>query len=551
MESLSFLFSPHSIAYSIFIIMLVSAIGLAIGEIKIFGVNLGIAGVLFSGILFGHFGFNLKPEIIDFLRDLGLILFVYSIGTQVGPGFFSSFKKEGIKFNLLAASVVLLGIGMTLIVNYLSHIDIATAIGMYTGAVTNTPSLAAAQQAIIGIKATMVNNISVGYALAYPGAIMGIILSMVFIKFVFSKKADEEIKSVEMISGASKLSAISIQVDNKNMDGLRIKDIPAIAEFGIIVSRICRNDNLTIAHGSTEIKVGDILLVVGEIENINKFRLVVGSSSDMDIQKLPSKIINSRIIVTKKNVIGKTLAELGLEEKYNVIITRAARADIEFLVADKYVLQFGDNVVAVGEESCIERVSSLLGNSPKDLRHPQLIPVFVGIVLGVILGSIPIFIPGFSTPVKLGLAGGPLIMAIILSYIQHIGPLHWYMPPSANLMLRELGIVLFLGCVGLKSGTKFFSTLLHGNGLSIMLLAFLITVIPLLIVGIFAKYKLKVKFMALCGILSGSMTDPPALAFANSIATSNLPSMSYATVYPLVMILRVISAQILVILFVR
>ena len=551
MDLLTLLFSPQSVAWSVFVIMLVAAAGLALGNIKLFGINLGIAGVLFSGILFGHFGLDINHETLEFLRDFGLILFVYSIGTQVGPGFFSSFRKQGLQLNLLAGAVVLGGVAVTLAAAKIAGFDIATAIGMYSGAVTNTPSLAAAQQTLGAISPEAVNNASVGYALAYPGAILGIILTMIVIRRIFAAQAAQDMLQVHSDKAASDLINVSIVVENKNLDGLKINEIPAINELGVVVSRTYHDGKLGVAHDDTVIHTGDILLAVGFHENVRKFTLVVGSKSGTDLKKLPSRIIHSRVIVTHKEVIGKTLAEINLESLYDVAATRVTRADVEFLVSDSYVLQFADNLVIVGEESAVAKAAALLGNSPKDLNHPQLIPAFIGIAAGVFLGSIPFSIPGLSAPIKLGLAGGPLIMAIILSYVQHIGPLNWYLPPAGNLMLRELGIVLFLSCVGLKAGGRFFETLLNGNGMYIVLFSFLITVLPIMIVGIFAKAKLKLNYMSLCGALAGSMTDPPALAFANAMTPSNLSAMSYATVYPLVMIMRIISAQLTVLLFMK
>ncbi|OGS08985.1 MAG: hypothetical protein A2270_04135 [Elusimicrobia bacterium RIFOXYA12_FULL_51_18] len=549
MALLSLLFPPESVAYSVFIITLVGAAGLAFGNIKFFGINLGIAGVLFAGIVFGHFGVDVNRETLEFLREFGLILFVYAIGTQVGPGFFSSFRKEGIRLNLLAAAVVLGGAALSLLLARLAGLDIPTAVGMYSGAVTNTPALAAAQQTLNGMSPDFANSASVGYALAYPGAILGIILTMVFIKTVFRSQVTEDIKHVPETRSEADFANMSIKVENKNLDGFRIKDIPAINELGVVVSRIYHDGKMAVAHDDTGIKVGDVVLAVGRHENVKKFMIVVGSQSDMDLKKIPSRIVHSRVIVTRKEVIGKTLDEIKLESQYDVIATRATRADVEFIVPDSYILQFADNLVIVGEEASVAKASAMLGNSPKDLNHPQLIPAFIGIGLGVVLGSIPIAIPGLSTPIKLGLAGGPLIMAILLSYVQTIGPLNWYMPPAGNLMLRELGIVLFLACVGLKAGGKFMETLVSGNGGVMVLLSFVITVAPIIIVGVFAKLKYRLNYMSLCGVLAGSMTDPPALAFANGMAGSNLPAMSYATVYPLVMIMRVISAQVIVSLF--
>jgi len=551
MDLFTLLFSPQSVAWSVFAIMVVSAAGLAFGNIRVFGINLGIAGVLFSGIFFGHLGVVINRDTLDFLRDFGLILFVYSIGTQVGPGFFSSLRKAGVRLNLLASAVVLGGVGITVLISRFGVVDIPTAVGMYAGAVTNTPSLAAAQQALSGLGPEAASSASVGYALAYPGAILGVILTMLLIKRFFRDEVAADMRNSSEEKTGSSLVNANIKIDNRNLEGLQIKDIPAIGELGVVVSRVYHDGQLSIAHEESVIHVGDILLVIGPQAHVSQFTLVVGSKSDIDLKALPSRIIHSRVVVTRKEVIGRTLEEIKLQSRYNVVATRVARADVEFIVSDKYVLQLADNLALVGEEASVAQAAALLGNSPKDLNHPQLVPAFIGIALGVILGSIPISIPGLSMPVKLGLAGGPLIVAICLSYAQTIGPLNWYMPPAGNLMLRELGIVMFLACVGLNSGGKFVETIVHGNGLAIMALAFALTVIPVLAVGIFAKARYKLSYMSLCGVLAGSMTDPPALAFANAMGPSNQSAMSYATVYPLIMILRIISAQVMVMLLMR
>ena len=549
MELLSTLFPPESVAFSVFVITLVGAVGLSLGNIKCFGVNLGIAAVLFAGILFGHFGVSVDHGTLEFLREFGLILFVYAVGTQVGPGFISSFRREGLRLNLFAGAVVLGGAGLALLLARWAGIDIPTAVGMYSGAVTNTPSLAAAQQTLNGINPDLANSASVGYALAYPGAVFGIILTLALIRRLFPKESESDMKAASEPRSESKFSSLSIRVDNRNLDGLKIRDIPAIGELGVAVSRVYSAGKMAVAHDDTSVRVGDVILAVGSAESVKKFMLVVGAPSDMDLKSMPSRIIHSRVIVTRKEVIGRTLEEINLESQYDVAVTRAARADMEFIVSDNYVLQFADNLVIVGEEAGVAKAAATLGNSPRDLNHPQLVPAFIGIGLGVVLGSIPFTLPGLSAPLKLGLAGGPLIMAIVLSRVQTLGPLNWYLPPAGNLMLRELGIVLFLACVGLKAGGRFFSTLTGGNGLTIVWLSFAITVLPIIIVGIFAKAKYKVNYLSLCGALAGSMTDPPALAFANAMGGSNLPTMSYATVYPMVMIMRVISAQVIVLLF--
>lgn len=546
---LTSVFPPEGIAFAVLSLSLTGALGLFLGGIKILKINFGIAGVLFAGIILSYLGLHPSEKILEFVREFGLILFVYAVGTQVGPGFFSSFKKDGLKLNVMATAIILFGIALTILIARLFSIGMPSAIGMYSGAVTNTPALAAAQQTIINTtSADRVNDISVGYALAYPGAIMAIILTIILLRVLFRKEAEADMESLLKTPSSSNIENYSIKVENKNLNGVKIKDIPAIGTFNIVVSRICKGNSVSVAHEEDSISTGDIILAVGARENLEQFMKIVGSPAETDLRKISSKIIHSRVVVSRKNVIGKTLAESGIYS-HNVIATRVSRADVEFIINDDYIIQYGDNIVLVGDESDVKKASSLLGNSPKDLNHPQLIPVFIGIIAGVIIGSIPFSIPGFSQPLKLGLAGGPLIAAIFFSYRQSIGPVSWYMPPAGNLMLREIGIVLFLASVGLKSGESFFSMLIYGEGLKIAALAFLISFIPVMTVGAFMKIRYRTNYISLCGALSGSMTDPPALAFSNSLSPSNAASMSYASVYPWVMFLRIISAQILVLFF--
>lgn len=549
MELFSLLFSPQSVAWSVFVIMLVSAGGLALGNVRLFDIRLGIAGVMFSGIAFSYLGFAINPAMLALLRDFGLILFVYSIGTDVGPGFFASFRSDGLRLNLMTVSIMLFGVGLTLLISRLAGVPVPLAVGMYAGASTNTPALAAAQQTLSADPAAAAST-AVGCALAYPGGIIGMILVILLLKHIFRRELSAELD--QAYKPAPGLINASISVDNRNLDGLKVREIPALSELGVAVSRIHHEGRVSIAHDDTVVRVGDVLLAIGLEENIRKFTLVVGSRSSMDLKKLPSRIVQARVVVTHKDVIGRALAGLGLEERYDVVATRVSRSGMEFLVPDGYVLQFADNLVVVGEEASVAQVSKLLGNSPKDLNHPRLIPVFIGIGLGVVLGSIPVAVPGLSAPIRLGLAGGPMIVAILLSRAQSIGPLNWYMPPAANLMLRELGIVLFLACVGLDSGAKFVETVVHGNGVQLMALSALITVLPALAGAYAFKRRYGFNFMALCGALTGSTTNPPALAFAGSIApNSSLHTMAYATVYPLAMILRIISAQLIPLLFMK
>ncbi len=548
MDFLSLIFSPQSVAWSVFAVTLVAGAGLAFGNIKVFGIKLGIAGVMFSGIAFAYFGVSINPAMLALLRDFGLILFVYSIGTEVGPGFFAAFRSDGLRLNLMTVFIMLFGVGLTLLISRLAGVPMPLAVGMYAGAATNTPALAAAQQALAADPAAAASA-AVGCALAYPGGILGVILVILLLKFIFRKELSSELAMAH--SALPGFINASVAVENKNLYGLKIKDIPALDELGVTVSRVYHDGRLSIAHDDTVLRAGDAVLAVGLAENVRKFTLVVGSISATDLKKLPSRIVQARVVVTHKDVIGRRLDDLGIEKRYDVAATRVSRSGMEFLVPDGYTLQLADNLVVVGDEDSVAEVSRLLGNSPKDLNHPRLIPVFVSIGLGLLLGSLPLRLSGLSAPIRLGLAGGPLIVAILLSRAQTIGPLNWYMPPAANLMLRELGIVLFLSCVGLESGGRFVETVIHGNGFALMALSALITVLPALAAAYMFKRRYGFNFMALCGALTGSTTNPPALAFSDSIARSSMHTMAYATVYPLAMILRIISAQLLVLFFMK
>lgn len=555
-DFLNNLFVADSVAHAVLILSLVIVFGLALGNIKIFKINLGVAGVLFAGIIFGHFNFTIDPSVMEFVREFGLILFVYTIGMQVGPGFFSSLKREGLKLNLLAAAIVVLGVLLTIIIGRLAFVPREAAIRIFSGATTNTPSLAASLQAmkdVAGVSPEVLKLPAIGYAVSYPFGIMGTILTMILIRKVYRIDLKKETKDYVEIQqkDTPSLTTINLEVTNKNLDGLQIQKIPGLGGSGVVISRVMQNNILQMAQPQTILKSGDVLLVVGPKEKLEELRIVIGQESKIDLRVIDSRITNKRILVTRKAVLGKTIVELNLRARYNVTVTRVIRAEVEFAASSDIVLQFGDILLVVGEEQAIKQAALELGNSPKDLDHPQIVPIFVGIILGVIVGHLPIYLPGINVPVKLGLAGGPLLVAILLSFIGRLGPLIWYMPKNTNLMFREVGISLFLAGVGLKAGDKFFQTLTQGPGLYWMLGGVLITFLPLVVVAVVARVRFKLNFMPLCGLLAGAMTDPPALAFANSIVSSNAISMSYATVYPLVMILRIIAAQLLVLFFFR
>jgi len=544
----------ESIAHVVFVLSLVATLGLALGSLKIRGIGLGIAGVLFSGLLVGHFGITIPHEVLDFAREFGLILFVYTIGIQVGPGFFASLRKQGLPLNIMAGSIVLLGAIITVIISKFFGVTMAAAVGLFSGATTNTPSLGAAQEAIRSLPNVPEGSASLpglGYAVAYPFGIIGIILTMLVIRAVFRVNIKEETADLLSKAGAkvTKLSRMNILVTNANLDGRRLDQIPVFQSLRVVVSRIQHDRVVRIAKPDDIVHCGDTLLAVGPQSQLEELRIIVGEQSDVDLQAVESNLVVRRVIVTKKAILGRQIQELDFLEDNDVTVTRLTRAEVEISATPEQRIQFGDMLVIVGSEEAIGRVSKSLGNSVKQLNHTELIPVFVGIALGVLFGSIPVAFPGIPAPVKLGLAGGPLLVAIVLSRIGRIGPLLWYMPNNANFAIREIGIVLFLSCVGLNSGAKFMNTLVHGDGLKWMLLAAIITVVPLLLVGLIARIVLKTNYVSICGLLAGSMTDPPALAFANTIAGSDAPSISYATVYPLTMLMRVVCAQLIVLIF--
>ena len=541
-----------SVAHSILILGLVAASGLFLGSLRVGGLTLGVAGVLFAGIAFGHFGFAISPEVLEFARELGLIVFVYTIGVQVGPGFFSSLRRQGLSLNLLAAAVVALGALLTVLIHLWGKVEFPVAVGLFSGATTNTPSLAAAQQAMQdkALSEELRTMPGLGYAIAYPFGVLGIILAMYGFRALFRIDVARESQIFTATQGADRpdLSRVNLEVQNPNLDGLALKDLPFLPDSGVVISRILHAGRVQSVTPETRLARGDVVLAVGPRAMLDQLRIVVGAPSQADLQALPSTITARRLIVTHKEALGRRVTEINDRvRRFGVTLTRVARADIELPVSPEVRLNFGDQVMAVGGPAAIDRAAGELGNQPKALNHPMLVPVFVGIALGVVVGSWPIYFPGAPAAVKLGLAGGPLLVAIALSRIGKVGPLVWYMPISANFMLREVGISLFLACVGLKSGDRFVATLVQGDGFKWMALAALITLGPLLVVGLFGRLVLKLNYLSLCGLLAGSMTDPPALAFVTQATGSEGPSIAYATVYPLTMFLRVLFAQFMVI----
>lgn len=547
-----------AIALTVSMLALVAVLGLWIGNWKVYGVGLGIGGVLFGGIIVGHFAQTyelvLNGDMLHFIQEFGLILFVYTIGIQVGPGFFSSLRVSGLRLNCFAILMVVVDGLVTAIIHKLFAVPLPIILGVFSGAVTNTPALGAAQQILtdLGSPPQLVSQMGMGYAMAYPFGICGILLVMWLIRLFFKINVDREAKEFDSSHGQNRelLQTMNVAVRNPNLHGLSMQDVPLLNSDEVVCSRLKRGDLLMVPLSGTVIELGDYLHLVGQREALEKVRLVVGEEVDVTLSTASTVLQTARVVVTNEAVLGKKIRDLNLKQKYDVAITRLNRAGIELVASNNASLQFGDILNLVGRPESIEAVSAVVGNAQQKLQQVQMLPVFIGVGLGVLLGSIPLFIPGFPAALRLGLAGGPLVVALILGRIGSIGKLYWFMPPSANLVLRELGIVLFLSVVGLKSGGDFINTLVNGDGLAWIGYGAMITGIPLLTVGILARMLAKMNYLTLCGMLAGSMTDPPALAFANGLhPTSGAAALSYATVYPLAMFLRIMSPQILAVLF--
>ncbi len=546
------------IALTVSILALVAVVGLFIGNVKFRGVGLGIGGVLFGGIIVGHFvsqaGMTLSSDMLHVIQEFGLILFVYTIGIQVGPGFFASLRVSGLRLNLFAVLIVIIGGLVTAILHKLFDIPLPVVLGIFSGAVTNTPALGAGQQILrdLGTPMEMVDQMGMSYAMAYPFGICGILFTMWMLRVIFRVNVETEAQQHESsrTNGGALIKTINIRVENPNLHDLAIKDVPILNGDKIICSRLKREETLKVPSPDTIIQLGDLLHLVGQPADLHNAQLVIGQEVDTSLSTKGTDLRVARVVVTNENVLGKRIRDLHFKERYDVVISRLNRAGVELVASSDISLQFGDILNLVGRPSAIDAVANVLGNAQQKLQQVQMLPVFIGIGLGVLLGSIPVFVPGFPAALKLGLAGGPLIMALILGRIGSIGKLYWFMPPSANLALRELGIVLFLSVVGLKSGGDFIHTLVDGEGLSWIGYGALITAVPLITVGILARMLAKMNYLTMCGMLAGSMTDPPALAFANNLhPTSGAAALSYATVYPLVMFLRIITPQLLAVLF--
>lgn len=547
------LFFGTGIAHSIVVLAFAIAIGITLGaKLKFKGITLGITWILFCAITCSHFGMTLDPLVESFAKDFGLILFVYSIGLQVGPGFFSSFGKGGLTLNMLAASIVLLGCVTALVIHYVFKVDIAVMTGVLFGAVTNTPGLGAAQQTFQDLTGVANPDIASGYAMAYPLGVVGIIFSLLLMRWIFRIKLDKEEEQVKAEKGeVPKVEHFDVELMNPQVDGIRVRDLFLLTHVTIVVSRILdREGNEFMPDADTVLHVGDKARFVTDSKN-ERTVLLLGPKTDIAWEEKEKNIhlVSRHIVVTKPKYNGKRIMDMKIRDAFNITITRVRRAGIELLATPELRLQMGDRLTVVGEAEAVERIAQKFGNSSKKLDAPNLASLFFGIVLGVVLGSLPIMLPGLSQPFKLGLAGGSLIIAILFGAFGSKWHIVTYTTTSANLMIREIGIALFLAAVGFGAGKTFIPTLM-GGGYVWIGYGVLITLLPLIIIGIIARKGLKLDYFTLMGLMAGSTTDPPALAYATSQSSQNdRAAVAYSTVYPLTMFLRVLTGQLMILLF--
>ena len=556
MEWLWNLMADHeSVVYTVIVYSVVIAIGVALGKVKFFGISFGIAWVLFAGIAMAEMGFTVNTHIQHFIKEFGLILFVYTIGLQVGPGFFSAFKKEGIKLNLLAVISIATCVATVIAIHYLTNTDMSTLVGIMSGAVTNTPGLGAANAALAERFGEDAPSLTTMYAVAYPFGVFGIIIVMLGLRGIFKVniEAEKRLNSLRHSKDQVIINRFAIKVSNPSLFGKKLSVIKKTLDFDFTISRMCRKGEILLADADTLIEEGDVVLVVANQRENEKFFTLMGDSvamTDYFPDEKDMRYTSRRINVTQRAIFTKTLGELDVRRRFGVTITRVFRAGVEFVPSAHTKLQFGDTITVIGDETHIQLVSKEFGNSKRRLQTPHIAELFMGITLGVLLGSIPFSIPGIPGAVRLGLAGGPLIVAILISRYGGKFSVTHYVSQSANLMVREIGIVLFLASVGLDAKAKFIETLLHGDGLYWMGLGVLITLIPLLVTSLIARIKGKLDYLEICGLLSGASTDPPALAFANDMSNSEIPALTYASVYPLTTFLRIMVAQLLIVFFV-
>lgn len=558
MELLRNLFEgyPHlwggGVAHSVLILSLVIAFGIMLGKVKIAGISLGVTWILFVGIVFGHFNLNLDEHLLHFLKEFGLILFVYSIGLQVGPGFFSAFKKGGFTLNMLTVLVVFVSVLITIILHFFTGIPITTMVGILSGAVTNTPGLGAAQQANSDLNGIDAPEIALGYAVAYPLGVIGCILALLALKYLLHiNTAKEEMEADRGLGHLQELTVrpISVQIRNEAVEGKKIKDIKPLLNRAFVISRIRHHEGdgkAELVNADTVLHVQDEILFIANPIDVEAIIAFFGKKINVEWEQSDKNLISRRILITKPELNGKSLAQLKIRNNFGANITRVNRSGVDLVAAPQLQLQMGDRVTIVGSELAVSHTEKILGNSLKRLNHPNLIPIFLGIALGCILGSLPFMFPGIPQPVKLGLAGGPLIVSILISRFGPQYKLITYTTMSANLMIREIGISLFLACVGLGAGKGFVDTIIYEGGYVWIAYGAIITVVPLLIGGLIGRFAWKLNYYTLIGVLSGTNTNPPALAYSSDLTSCDAPAVGYATVYPLAMFLRVLTAQILI-----
>jgi putative transport protein len=556
---MKWLFDLHQaqpVAHAVGVLAFVCVLGMALGSIKFRGIGLGTSGVLFAGIFVGHFGEAVDHHTLDFVKEFGLILFVFTIGLQLGPGFFAALRQQGVKMNALAASIVILGAIGAPLAGRIGHFDPAAVLGIFSGASTNTPSLGAGTQALDtlpGVTDDQVALPALAYAVTYPTAIVGIIGTLLLLKQVFRIDPAREAAdfAAKNRSKVEPLQRRTLAVTNPNLEGMRLDTVPGRIEAKVTISRIRHGSEISVATDATVIHREDRLAVVGTGAGLDQFERVVGRRVDEDLVTDEAPFTFRRVVVTEVTVLDQTIGELGLDDRFGIAVTRVTRADMEMSAVPDLRLKFGDQVQIVGAAEDLDKAANALGNSLKEMNETHFIPFFIGIALGVVLGTMPIPFPGLPQPIKLGLAGGPLIVALLLGRVGRIRRQVWHMPVNTNLAFREFGIALFFAAVGLAAGAKFFATVFSATGLQWLLAGACVTILPLLLVGIFARTVLKMNFMDLSGLLAGSMTDPPALAFASNISNSDAPTVAYATVYPLTTLLRILAAQVLAIALFR
>lgn len=549
----------NSIGHIVLLYAFVIAIGVYLGKIKMFGISLGVTFVLFAGIVAGHFGLTGRVEILNFVQDFGLILFVFCIGLQVGPSFFSSFKKGGVGMNVVALGIVLFNVIVAISLYYLvldtnDPTSLPMIVGVLCGAVTNTPGLGAAQEALtqtFDTSFTELPQIALGYACAYPLGVVGIIGGIIAIRYICRinmKNEEKEIQDQVDANPHLKPHMMHLELTNQALSGKTLLQVKEFLGRDFVISRILHNGHVSIPNRDTVFNLGDQLYCVCAEDDAEAISAFIGPIIKVDWEKQDVPMTSRRILITKSEINGKTLGQMHFSSMYGVNVTRVSRSGMDLFADRNLVLQVGDRVVAVGPEDAVERVSNKLGNELKRLDHPNIATIFVGIFFGILFGSMPIAFPGIPTPVKLGLAGGPLVIALIIGRFGYKFHLVTYATTSANLMLREIGLALFLASVGIKAGANFVDTVMNG-GLTYVWIGFLITVIPIIIMGVVGRYYYKLNYFTLMGLLAGSYTDPPALAYANQTSNNDAPAVGYSTVYPLAMFLRILTAQLLILIF--